>query len=161
MLTKKLATLMCLLSGQRAQSIGALKTDYCHRAQNSYNTFYISTMLKTSRSGKHQERLQFEKFNLDDRIYIVSCLDEYLKRTDFIRENLENQPKELLLSYTYPHKPIGVPTISRYVKIFLGMAGIDIKTFSAHSTRSASTSKANDIGVCTNEDDCEGRWMES
>ncbi|XP_057294577.1 uncharacterized protein LOC130623096 [Hydractinia symbiolongicarpus] len=145
-LTKKLATLLCLLSGQRAQTIGALKVNFCHRSSDMY-TFYISTIMKTTKPGKHQEPLQFEKYHLDNRICIVHCLDEYLRRTDLIRENLENQPRELLLSYAYPHKPIGITTIAKYVKTFLGLAGIDIKTFSTHSTRSASTSKAEDIGV--------------
>ena len=38
-------------------------------------------------------------------------------------------------------------TIARYVKLFLGDAGIDTTVFTAHSTRSASTSKANNLGL--------------
>ena len=38
-------------------------------------------------------------------------------------------------------------TIARYVKLFLGQAGIDLAVFSAHSTRSASTSKGNNLGL--------------
>ena len=30
LLAKKLATLLCLLSAQRAQTIRAIRTDYCH-----------------------------------------------------------------------------------------------------------------------------------
>ena len=38
-------------------------------------------------------------------------------------------------------------TMARYVKTFLGMAGIDLTVFTAHSTRAASSSKANNLGL--------------
>lgn len=146
LLTKKLATLLCLLSGQRAQTIGALSLNH-HHGTKEQHVFYIPKILKTTRPNNHQEPLCFLKFPEDERICVVNCLETYIQRTENIRENLEDQPQQLLLSYAYPHQPIGVCTIARYIKLFLGMAGIDITVFTAHSTRSASTSKANNIGL--------------
>ena len=57
------------------------------------------------------------------------------------------EEKTLILSHTYPNKGVKSATLARYVKTFLGMAGIELTVFTAHSTRAASTSKANNIGM--------------
>ena len=49
---------------------------------------------------------------------------------------------KLLVSYQKPHRPVSKGTVSRWLKHELKLAGIDISTFSAHSTRAASTSAA-------------------
>ena len=80
---------------------------------------------------------------------VVQCLDEYLARTKLIRENscadIEEEP--LIISYAEPFGPVKSATVARYVKLFLGEAGIDISVFTAHSTRSASTSLGNNLGM--------------
>ena len=60
-----------------------------------------------------------------------------------MRENLDGNLKELILSYAHPFKPINSQSVAKYIKRFLAMAGIDITVFTTHSVRSASTSKAN------------------
>ena len=146
LLTLKLCTLLCVLSGQRAQYIRSLNLDYHHKDEDSY-TFYIPTILKTTTPTFHQKPLEFIAFPSDEKLCIVQCLDEYITRTELIRENTEEEEKLLVLSYHYPHKAVQSATLARYVKNFLGMAGIDLTVFSAHSTRSASSSKANNIGL--------------
>ena len=42
--------------------------------------------------------------------------------------------------------------------MFLGQAGIDLKVFSAHSTRSASTSKGNNLGLTLYDIRKAGGW---
>ena len=46
-----------------------------------------------------------------------------------------------------PHKPVASCTIARWLKITLGLAGIDVSIFSGHSVRGASTSAAAGAGV--------------
>ena len=46
-----------------------------------------------------------------------------------------------------PHNPVKSAMLARYVKNFLYDAGIDITIFTAHSTRAASTSKLNNLGL--------------
>jgi len=53
-LTKKLVTLLALLSGQRAQTINALNLNWHHTTGNQH-TFYISKILKTTKPCKHQQ----------------------------------------------------------------------------------------------------------
>ena len=47
--------------------------------------------------------------------------------------NLERKPQQLILSNAYPHKPVNSHATARYVKLFLGMCGIDITIFLLHS----------------------------
>ena len=110
-------------------------------------TLFIPEPVKQTRPGNHQEPLRFESFQ-NEKLCVVHCLEEYLKRTDLIRENLQGNPKDLFLSYTYPHNPIGKATLTRYIKDFMQDAGIDITVYSNHSLRKSSTSKANNMGLC-------------
>ena len=66
-------------------------------------------------------------------------------------EKIHEDDKQLIISYAYPNKPVKSATIARYLKLFLKDAGIDITVFTPHSTRSASTSKANNLGLSLKE----------
>ena len=48
-----------------------------------------------------------------------------------------------------PHKPVSASTVGRWIKETLKAAGINTATYKAHSTRSASTSKAALAGIPT------------
>ena len=117
-----------------------------HRDQSSYS-FYIPRALKTTSPWFHQTPLQFEAFPEDELLCIVKCLNEYIERTRRIRENACEDDKQLIISYVYPNKPVKSSTVARYIKLFLMDAGIDITVFTPHSTRAASTSKANNLGL--------------
>ena len=52
-----------------------------------------------------------------------------------------------MISYVKPHKAVTSATISRWVCAILQSPGIDIKSFSAHSTRAAATTKSNLTGL--------------
>ena len=156
-LIKKLCTLLCLLSGQRCQTISFLDLKYSHLSHGKY-TFAINQILKTSKPGKHQPPLEYCTYPENGKLCVVACLTEYKKRTELIRENLEGQPTQLILSYAYPHEPVGSATVARYVKLFLGQSGIDLTVFSAHSTRSASTSKGNNLGLNIDDIRKAGGW---
>ena len=62
-----------------------------------------------------------------------------------MRENLDGNPQELILSYAYPFRPINSQSIARYIKLFLAMAGTDITVFTTHTVRSTPTSKTSNI----------------
>ncbi|WAR28487.1 hypothetical protein MAR_014191, partial [Mya arenaria] len=64
--------------------------------------------------------------------------DKYIEQTSGLR----NGVKQLIISYIKPHKPVVSTTISRWIKFVLKGSGIDIDTYSSHSTRSAASSKA-------------------
>ena len=59
--TKKLATLMALLSGQQAQTLHVLDIAYMHITPERV-FFYISELLKTSRPSFHQQPLNLTAY---------------------------------------------------------------------------------------------------
>ena len=99
-LTLKLTTLLCILSGQRCQTIGELFLKNMHSTPNKW-IFYISSVLKTSRPSFHQQPLEFLSYPLDPRLCPVKCLELYVQRTSLIRENNSPEDSKLILSYAY------------------------------------------------------------
>ena len=100
--------------------------------------FIVSDLLKTTKPGKECTKLEFLSFDEDPRICVVKYLAEYLERT----KNMRHDHHKLLVSYQKPHRPVSKDTVSRWLKMELKLAGKDTSTFSAHSTRAASTSAA-------------------
>ena len=161
-LTGKLCTLLCLLSGQRAQVVPALDTRFMVAEKSRY-VFDVRKILKTTKPSKHIPPLEFFAFPEEENLCVVRCLDEYISRTHVMRDIVsmpdeeedkddENDkeksfPKPLILSHSSPYGPVSSATAARYVKLFLGDAGIDLTVFTAHSTRSASTSLGNNLGM--------------
>ena len=145
--TKTLATLMCLLSGQTSQTLSVLQTNYKH-SDNSRIIFYIPQLVKTSRPNFHQDPLEFLAYQTDKAICVVRLINLYIDKTSNLRsENVYN----FFISYIQPHAPVTSKTIARWVVETLGIAGINTKTFKAHSTRSATTSVAYNKGLSLSE----------
>ena len=148
-LSKKLVTLLCILSAQRSQSIAHLYEEHMVRDDRQY-TFYIPKILKSTTNLFHQDPLEFQAFTPNSKLCVHNCLDEYLGRTRNIRENVMHEDEDkipIILSYASPHRPIKSATLARYVKDFLLESGVDVTVFTCHSTRSASTSKLNNLGL--------------
>ncbi|XP_068734454.1 uncharacterized protein [Montipora capricornis] len=135
--TLKCVTLVALLSGQRCQTIHALRISGM-KETNGQIRFDIFTLLKTSKPGKHQEPLTFKPYTYDSQLCVVKCLQEYIKQTSEFR----NGADQLWLSYQKPHNPASKDTVSRWIKEFLKKSGIDVSSYGAHSTRAASSSAA-------------------
>ena len=82
-------------------------------------------------------------FAQNEKLCIVSVLNEYLRRTKEIR----GEESKLLLSYQAPHMPVSKNTLARWLRQVFNGAGVDTARFSAHGTRTASTSAALFSGV--------------
>ena len=72
----------------------------------------------------------------------------YLERTESWRGH--SSKSQLLLSFISPPNPICSSTIANWIKIMLRLCNVDSE-FTAHSTRSASTSKAEFAGLSEKE----------
>ena len=92
LLTKTLCTLLSLLSGQHSQTISSIKIDRSVLAHRT-NTFYIDTVQKTTRPGRHPPSLVFQSSEPNEKLSIINCLKEYRSRIDLLRENLEGTPQ--------------------------------------------------------------------
>ena len=53
----------------------------------------------------------------------------------------------LLKSYIRPHNPVSMDTVSRWLKEFLRLSGIDTSIFTGHRTRTGPASKAKQVGL--------------
>lgn len=134
-LTIKTVSLLAIYSAQRCQTLSLLEIDNVKFTSN-HVSIKVDHTIKQSRPGYTNPTLRFEEY-VDKDICIVSCLKEYINRTNQLRES-----KWLLISYAKPHRGVSSATISRWIKTALGEAGIDTETFGAHSVRGASISAA-------------------
>ena len=140
MLTKKLALLLALCSAQRVQTIKAIKLSQAHITESAC-IFYLDSVLKTTTPRRHQSPLEFSLF-CEANLCIVRHVNMYIDMT----KNIRGGSDQLLISYVTPYKPVSRDTIARWLKCMLTMSGVDTKVFSAHSTRSAATSKMHSCG---------------
>ena len=97
--------------------------------------------LKHTKPGHYQRPFQLPRYS-DKKLCVVSCLEEYMKRTAALRS--KNTDK-LLLCYAQPHGPASKDSVSRWLRDVLHEAGIE--GFSSHSFRGASSSAMLESGV--------------
>lgn len=136
-LSLKLVMLIALTSAQRLQTLQMLKINLMNQFESCF-VFSFDCPLKHSRPKKGIKPLELKAYQADERLCVYKVLVEYLQRTEQLRGS-ENQ---LLISHQKPYKKVSRDTIGRWIKTTMGLAGIDLERFKAHSTRSASTSAA-------------------
>ena len=134
--SKILTTMMCLLSGQRSQTLVSLSTD-CMHLNNSECVFYISKLLKTSHPKFHQPPIKFKAYPQNVSLCVVALIKLYLDKTAALRHDVNSI---FFISYIPPHKPVVSRKLARCVSDILHKADIHTKIFKNHSLRSASTS---------------------
>lgn len=137
-LTLKLVMLLLLVTGQRGQAIYLLSLDGMTVNTTSCQ-FQLLQHTKTSKPGQQCKPLVINEYTPDPKLCPLSTLKEYIQKTNPLRTG----EKQLFLSFVRPHKAVSRDTISRWTKEVLKLSGIDITTFTGHSTRAATASKAN------------------
>ena len=152
-LTLKLTMLLCLLTGQRCQTLSKLDITLMQKLPGKY-VFTIGEKLKTTRPGKHLEPIELADFEPDINLCVVTHLTQYLAKTAHLR----GPTSQLLISYVKPHKAVSNTTIGKWCKSVLRDAGIDVAVFSSHSGRSAATSYASHTSLTLQEILKAGGW---
>ena len=133
-MSKKLA-ILALGSGFRVQLLASILLKDI-KITNKGVQIRISEIIKTSNPGAPQPTAFFPFFKEKKALCIASNLMHYLK----ITKDKRNKEK-LLVGLQRSFNPVCSQTISRWINNVLIEAGID-KTYTAHSTRHASSSKA-------------------
>lgn len=141
-ITKKLALLLALGTGQRVQTLTLLKIS--HISISEKVIIRIPDRIKTSAPGRSQPYFYFSRFRDHENLCIVQLLEYYLTKTKNLRPT---SCDSVFISLTKPHKAVTAQTVSRWIRQGLEECGIDTSIFSAHSTRHASTSRAAQKGV--------------
>ena len=134
-LTKYLAILICILRGQRSQTMSLLNTNYIYIDEN-HCIYHIASLLRTARPDFHQHPFEFRRYT-DQSLCFITYIKRYLLET----EELRHSEGGFFISFKPPHKAVTSITIARWVVNDLKEAGVVVSVFSAHSTRSAASSK--------------------
>ena len=146
LLTFKVAMLLTLTSASRVRSLHILDIRFMVKTWQKY-------VLKFHKIHKS---LEFVAFSQDKDLCVVSALDEYLNRTEKWRRVKDET--QLLLSYIQPHKQVVPSAISDWLKNVLKSSGINFSLLTAHSMRSATTSKASVSSLSVIEILEQGTW---
>ena len=145
-LTWKVAMLLALTRPSRSTDLSLL--DIAARQYTPDGvTFLPSCLAKQSRQGKPLSEFFFPTFPTNFRLCPVTTLRAYEERT----ESLRNGETKLFLALIKPHKSVTSCTVVRWLKALLQAAGVDMSIFNAHSVRGASSSKAANMGITTND----------
>lgn len=142
MLTKKLVTLLALISAQRVQTISKILVENVEIFEN-YIQIKVPDRVKTSGRNRNQPLINIPVFKDQPKICVASVMETYLQKTSGIR----NECKKLFITYKKPYHEASSQSISRWIKATLQASGIDTKIFTAHSTRHAATSAAARNGI--------------
>ena len=135
-LTSKVTMLSLRLSEQRGHRICLLDTRNLSVSQNEFR-YRMEDLLITSNSKSHRREIVLSGYPPDWRLCVVTYVEARLELTARLRKD----QTKLLLSFRAPHKSVSRDTIRRWTKTVLERTGIDLISFTPHSTRAASTSK--------------------
>ena len=148
LLTLKLSMLLALASAGRSSDLRALDIRYMSINENSIS-FELGQLTKSRRKGQPPIKLNFDRFDNDHLVCVVSTISYYLDRSKTWRAGVEKP--QLLLSYIRPHTEVVPCTIAGWLVELMKQSGIDTSEFRAHSSRGASTSKAKAKGLSCQE----------
>ena len=144
-LTLKTSMLLAITTACRGSELQKLNPMFISWQGNEMG-ITIDKVTKTSRPNKPHVQITLKQYPLDTKLDVVGAVQTYLERTEELRTSVR-QKSHLLLSFTKPHNPVAPCSIGRWLKTIMEMAGVDTSVFKAHSTRSASTSKAKAQGL--------------
>ncbi len=83
-LTQRLTFLLCLLSGQRSQTIHKLSLENMCIGEEKV-TFFITEKLKHTRQGVYQQPLEFLAYKADRKLCIVTHIQHYVEKNQFLK----------------------------------------------------------------------------
>lgn len=140
--TKKLALLLALGTGQRVQTLASIKLSQVTLSEKLI--IRIPSKLKTSAPGRPQPFFSFSPFEGQENLCIYKLMKYYIRITRNLRQP-ENDA--LFISFVKPHGAVGSQSISRWLRSSLEECGVKSDLFTPHSIRHASTSRAAKKGV--------------
>ena len=139
LLSFKVTVLLALCSPKRVSELFSLRLS-CMTVQSDLIVFTLPGMTKNRGLGP-AHRAEYARFS-DPLLCPIDVVQHYLERSQSWRVANDR----LLLSYVGKHLPVSAATVARWICSVLTLSGISGR-FTAHSTRSASTSKAAHAGL--------------
>ena len=133
-LTLKLVTLIAIITTQRCQTLASLDLNLMQSIKSKLS-FTLPDKLKTTRPGTHLRPIEIIVFPPEPGLCPVLHINHYITLT-----KQQRRSSKLFISYIKPFNQVTPETIGRWIKTSLKDAGIDVDRFSAHSSRTASSS---------------------
>lgn len=140
-LTLKVTMLLALGAAYRSQSLAMIRLTGMRFTSEGVE-IQIQGITKTNKPGSKNPKSFFPLFKDQPELCIASTLMAYREAT----HNIRGGEDQLLISYRTPYKAVTSQTVGRWLKTVMGMAGIE-DTYTAHSTRHASSSAAKRKGL--------------
>ena len=140
-LTMKTALLLVMAMCQRQQALHLLDV---RNIDIKYDRLIVrfGDPLKMTGPKFHQDEITILAYPPDKRLCPVNYYKRYLKRTNKYRNH-----NNVFLITQKPYTIASKTTISGWVRKALSLAGIDMKIFTPHSTRAATSSKMSKTSV--------------
>lgn len=155
-LSKKLVTLLAVITAHRMQTFSLIEIDNIEM-QTKGIIIKIPEKIKTSGLNKIQPTLVVPYFLDNCKVCAASTLVEYINRTREIRGSIQR----LFISLKKPYKAVSSQTLSHWVCDTLAAAGLDTNIYTAHSTRHAAASAAKRIGISLDQIRKTAGWTEN
>ena len=144
-LALKVVMLSALVSAARCSFLHQMNLDFSYFRNDGY-VFLVPGLVKGSKPHKPHLETFLPSFPPDASLCVTSYLKRYIDVTSSKRNNSSSR-NILFIWYIKPHKAVKTSSISRWLKNVLRLSGVDTSQFSAHSTRSASSTLAANCGV--------------
>ena len=157
-LTQKTAMLMALCTAGRGSELRAANIETMADMGTCIN-FPIAELTKSKRVAKPNFSLKLSQYEKDKRIDVVTTVRSYIQRTAVLRN--EKDKKQLFIATVKPHGPVVACSIARWLKLLMAASGIDTSVYKAHSTRSASVSKAKSQGLSVDQILQRANWSQA
>ena len=109
--------------------------------------FFPTGLAKQSRQGKPIQSFFFPSCPDILELCPVRTLRAYEQKT----KSLRGEESKLFVATIKPHRAVASCTIARWLRSVLNAAGVDTSIFNSHSVRGASTSKAANMGITTED----------
>ena len=156
-LSCKTAMLLALIAIPRGAEINMLDVSFMGLTKTRC-VFTLKGLPKNHKKGQKTPELDFDCFQEDINLCPIKSLHEYCELTKPYR--ISNKETSLFLSLPKPHWAVTKSTTARWLKEVLKWAGIDTKTYQAHSVRAAATSKAFMKGLSVSDIIKRGNWSQ-
>ena len=128
-LSFKIVTLLGITNPKRGAELSSLDLNHMGKTETTY-IFHLTEPTKHFKQGRTSEPIDFRKYEPNKKICPVSTLNEYITRSQELRER--HNSSSVFISYVNPHKPVSKDTTARWVSKMLDLSDIDTETFKPH-----------------------------
>ena len=160
-LSLKTALLLAITSAHRGKELHLLTVNLVN-VHDKHTSFQFYKKHKKTKPGEKPKPSTFHKSPGNPLLCPCLTLQDYMSRSREwrIRDDASklSYPDQLFSSSRVPHQAVTKPTVAKWMVDMIRKAGVDVSTYTSHSTRGASTSKAASLGVPIDTIVKQGNW---